>query len=103
MVSCLLISLDLSKLQAICRILTVLNFAITTVGLSTVSPIPHTHTMRYRFDCLTASLIPHTHTSVVSDLTVALPETFPLLRALLNLLKESLGRSKLAANLMQAH
>ncbi len=33
---------------------------------------------------------------------VALPETFPLLRALLNLLKESLGRSKPATNLMQA-
>ncbi len=31
--------------------------------------------------------------------TVALPETFLLLRALLNLLKESLGRSKPATNL----
>jgi hypothetical protein len=30
---------------------------------------------------------------------VALTETFPLLRALLNLLKESLGRSKPATNL----
>ncbi len=34
--------------------------------------------------------------------SVAVPETFPLLRALLNLLKESLGRSKPATNLMQA-
>ncbi len=39
--------------------------------------------------CLTASLITHTHTSVVSDVTVALPEYFTVALSLLNLLENT--------------
>jgi hypothetical protein len=44
------------------------------------------------------------HKQVVCNVytVVVLPETFPLLRAMLNLLNEILGCSKPATNLMQA-
>jgi hypothetical protein len=99
MASLLLISLDFSN-AAICKILTVLNLLLLGLAYS------FTNSTRSRCVvsdyCLTASLIPHTHTSVVSDLTVALPEYFSAALSLLNLLN-SLGRSKPATRLMQAH
>jgi hypothetical protein len=46
-----------------------------------------------------ACIVFNSKVGIYSYFTVALTETFPLLRALLNLLKESLGRNKPATNL----